>query len=198
MTSKVRYIPTGYELHTEIPEFGIQVYAKAEPQLALMYFGKRAKAEWHYRFKSVERMEEFIRSEVAKYRQGAEFRATEKARVRELRSRPHGVEVGTIFRTSWGYEQTNVEYYEVVALIGKSMCELREIAQERTETSWQTGETLPMPGQYIGEPIKRKICMGGGSPSVVIHQSATAYLEQPIHTQFGIKIYKSRHWSATY
>jgi hypothetical protein len=74
MTSKVRYIPTGYELHTEIPEFGIQVYAKAEPQLALMYFGKRAKAEWHYRFKSVERMEEFIRSEVAKYRQGAEFR----------------------------------------------------------------------------------------------------------------------------
>lgn len=32
-----------------------------------------------------------------------------------------GVEVGTIFYSSWGYDQTNVDFYEVVALTPKGV-----------------------------------------------------------------------------
>lgn len=38
-----------------------------------------------------------------------------------------GVQVGDIFRTSWGYEQTNNDFFQVVALCGDSSVRVREV-----------------------------------------------------------------------
>lgn len=38
-----------------------------------------------------------------------------------------GVKVGDIFSTSWGYEQTNVNFFQVIALAGKSSVRVREV-----------------------------------------------------------------------
>lgn len=38
-----------------------------------------------------------------------------------------GLQVGTILRSSWGYDQTNVNFYRVTALVGASMVELVEL-----------------------------------------------------------------------
>ncbi len=34
---------------------------------------------------------------------------------------PHGVKVGDVFVESWGYDQTNIDYYEVVRLMPQSV-----------------------------------------------------------------------------
>lgn len=39
----------------------------------------------------------------------------------------YGVKVGDIFRASWGYEQTNNNFFQVVALCGESSVRVREV-----------------------------------------------------------------------
>lgn len=46
-----------------------------------------------------------------------------------------GVKVGDIFCYSWGYEQSNINYFQVVALKGTKQVVIREIGYEITETT---------------------------------------------------------------
>lgn len=39
----------------------------------------------------------------------------------------YGVKVGDIFRASWGYDQTNNDFFQVVALVGESSVRVREV-----------------------------------------------------------------------
>ena len=39
----------------------------------------------------------------------------------------YGVKVGDIFAASWGYDQTNVDFFQVVALVGESSVRVREV-----------------------------------------------------------------------
>jgi len=51
-------------------------------------------------------------------------------------------EAGTVWRTSWGYDQTNVEFFEVVRETAGSIV-LRRIGAEV-----QDGRLYPVPGQW--------------------------------------------------
>ena len=73
---------------------------------------------------------------------------------------PHSVEVGTIYRASWGYDQTNIDYYEVVKTTPK-MIELRPIAAERTPGEAYASEWVePIPGRYTGPALRRRVLAG--------------------------------------
>lgn len=39
----------------------------------------------------------------------------------------YGVKVGDIFRATWGYEQTNNDFFQVIALVGKCSVRVREV-----------------------------------------------------------------------
>ena len=40
----------------------------------------------------------------------------------------YGVQVGDIFRATWGYEQTNVDFFQVVELVGASSVRVRQVS----------------------------------------------------------------------
>lgn len=61
-----------------------------------------------------------------------------------------GVRVGDIYVVSWGYEQTNVDFYEVVALKGKKTAVVREIAGEYIGGFSYQGKKRACRGEYIG------------------------------------------------
>lgn len=67
-----------------------------------------------------------------------------------------GVKIGDLFRASWGYEQTNVDFFQVVELVGESSVRVREVypeliedkavgpmAADRTYRTSTNGELLP-------------------------------------------------------
>jgi len=60
----------------------------------------------------------------------------------------HGVKVGDIFYTSWGYEQTNIDFFEVVAVTAK-MATIKPIKQKRKETHYMQGNCEPDKGNFI-------------------------------------------------
>ena len=66
------------------------------------------------------------------------------------------VEVGSIFSHSWGYDQTNIQYYEVVKMTGQTVT-IRELCQNKEDTGLAQGKCTPIPGKYYGkeEMVKR-------------------------------------------
>lgn len=61
-----------------------------------------------------------------------------------------GVRVGDLFYESYGYEQTNINFFEVVALRGKHTAVIREIAADYVGGLGWTGKKRPCRGEYIG------------------------------------------------
>ncbi len=67
------------------------------------------------------------------------------------------IQPGTIFVSHWGYDQTNVDFFEVISPTAKTV-QLRPIARDRApESRYMTSEVTPKPGEYIGEPFRRKL-----------------------------------------
>lgn len=50
-----------------------------------------------------------------------------------------GIKVGDIFYMSWGYEQTNVDFFRVKALRGKTQVVLQEVNLEMTQNEYVSG-----------------------------------------------------------
>ena len=77
-----------------------------------------------------------------------------------------GVRVGDIFCASWGYEQTNVNFYEVVALKGKKTAVVREIAGECIGGFAYQGKKRACRGAYIGPEYTVRSKSDGPRPSL--------------------------------
>lgn len=61
------------------------------------------------------------------------------------------VKLGDIFCFTWGYEQTNINFFQVVGVRGK-MIDLKEIAQkfsDRDTGNSMSAYTLPIPDQFV-------------------------------------------------
>ena len=74
----------------------------------------------------------------------------------------YGVKVGDVFYNSWGYEQTNIDFYEVVKLRGKTQIVLRAIASEVVEVlGFCSTKVKPVKGSwtkhYLGEEVVKTV-----------------------------------------
>jgi hypothetical protein len=121
--------------------------------------------------------------------------AQRKAEKAAARAKGHALQVGDVLRASWGYDQTNIDYYEVTKLIGSQMVEIREIGCQSQETMSMQGESVPAPGHYIGEPKRCKVSDYGERDSVKVSSCANAYKMKP-QIIGGMKIYGASHWMA--
>ena len=52
------------------------------------------------------------------------------AKAKEPKKNKYGVKVGDYFSASWGYDQTNVDFFQVIALVGESSVRVREVRPE--------------------------------------------------------------------
>jgi hypothetical protein len=70
------------------------------------------------------------------------------------------ISVGDIFVSSWGYNQTNIDFYEVVRKM-KTMAAFRKIAKKVVGGQGQASEkVMPMPGKFTGPAIRKKVKAG--------------------------------------
>lgn len=113
--------------------------------------GKALRSSFHYRFRSAADRDAHIAKWLADVAGSLAAKSAEKAKSRQ----PHTLQPGAILYSSWGYEQTNIEFYEVVAVRG-SLVDIREVAQDSTSTGDMTGHSMPIPGTYIGGLITGK------------------------------------------
>ena len=147
-----------------LPPNARRVVDRASGCVAFLYTDKRGRPcaaawkrramhpSWRYYFRSeavrAQRVSEFLASS----RAGAKRRAEERAR----RKAPHSLEVGTILRCSWGYDQTNIDWFEVTATTPHTV-KVREIAAVSVETDYMQGKSRPLMGDYIGPETTHRV-----------------------------------------
>jgi len=66
------------------------------------------------------------------------------------------VKIGDIFYSSWGYDQTNIDYYMVTKLIGKTMIEIVPIESKYDETNSNQYQDALLPYKVVN-PISKKL-----------------------------------------
>lgn len=72
----------------------------------------------------------------------------------------HSIQPGDIYYTSWGYDQTNVDFYEVVAVSEKKIS-VRPIALRTVKEDRGADYVVAIPGKYTG-PIVQKVPNANG------------------------------------
>lgn len=155
------------------------------------YKARATKPFVSHRFATLEKAHDYIyRLTVAEKRIGEE-----KAAAREAAKKPHTLAVGDILYTSWGYEQTNVEFYQVIELKGKTVVVVREIKREIIESSYMAGNVIPVPNAFIGDAIERR-----ANPNNYLRISASqrAHPLKYETLDTGTKVYESRYTSSYY
>ena len=99
--------------------------------------------------------------------------------------------VGDVLRSLWGYEQTNVDYYVVTKLVGKSMVEIAKIGCKSAETLYMQGYSIPNPKNIIGEPMRKKA--KGEAVKLSSFQVASKMHPKKVA---GVEVYDATHWTA--
>ena len=72
--------------------------------------------------------EESVRKAIENAENGVKVAKAEKKPIEKANK--YGVKVGDIFEMSWGYEQTNVDFFQVVSLCGEQSVRVREVSPE--------------------------------------------------------------------
>lgn len=184
------FISPSYREILREDSLGVVVYACADGATMLAFSGKRQKPDFHYSFRGDRaRAEAHVANWLAGIKKAAEAKAAKRTAAKDA---PNPLEVGAVLKCSWGYEQTNVDYYEVTKRIGKRMVEIREIGQKSENTTDATGQCVPVPGMFIGEPMRRRVDEFG---AVKINSHSWARRKECTEVA-GVKVFAPDSWTA--
>lgn len=165
---------------------------------AVGFAGNAQKPTFHFRFRTPEQRTQYIEQFFQAQRRRIEERTQRR---KERAAFRHNVQVGDVFYTSWGYDQTNVEYFEVVALRGKTQVLIREIAKHYESTGDMQGRSAPGPGEFLadshalGRGNSPKVCTVRQSCSLRIDDVRSAW-RLPYKQIGSLKVYETRHESS--
>jgi hypothetical protein len=91
------------------------------------------------------------------------------------------IQEGSILRSSWGYDQTNIDFYKVVG-VKNGWAWIVPLGQEITEyaPAYMSEYVVPS-GEVVGKKVRRKIRNYGNGDSVGIndYQSASVWSGKP-------------------
>lgn len=129
-----------------------------------VFVGKAVKPSYHYRFKTSEDAENAVRGYVTKMQGVLKARAEAKIKRRAERNVAHTFKVGDILVSSWGYDQTNINFYQVVGLKGKLSVEIREIASKVVDNAISVDYVVAVKDSFIVEGWRSR--ERGGKPMI--------------------------------
>ena len=153
----------------------IYLYTSKQGQICAVGFsGKRSKPDFRFRFIKPEHREKRVSSYIAALVAAKEAKVERRAK----RKLPHDMKPGDVLCCSWGYDQTNVDFYQVTEIIGKTMIEITPIGQKTTDER-STGNSmasyvLPVANKFTGKPMRKKVDVSYGKARVSMNSYSSA------------------------
>jgi len=137
----------------------------------LSYRGRRSKPDSYIVFLPVNEAarDNECHHLLCKYRARVEEAAKEKTRDNPLN-------VGDLFRCSWGYDQTNVDYYQVVGRTHRTVTVRAISCKSMRKTGWDSDVVRPLKGQFCGEPMRKRVqFLADGRPYLTMTSYSAAF-----------------------
>lgn len=127
------------------------------PTFAVVAYTTRAKkACFHESYRNAESRDK----RVTDWFRGLEQHEAMKQDTRAERSKPHTLKVGDILHHSWGWEQTNCDYYQIIAVTPHGAT-IQEIASHTVpDSTYKHGMAdmrLAVKDSFCGDPFKVRI-----------------------------------------
>lgn len=156
----------------------VEVYYKEDANgkpIAMGFAGKRTRPDFYYRFNSRDRLNDHLDQWQKNIASHNEYVAKQKAK----RLQPTTLKKGDILSGLWGYEQTNVTFYEVLKVVGKRSVEIQEIAQSLDWSGGPTAYATPVKGSFKEKPM-RKMVQNGSYISINSYLSVDPWDGRPV------------------
>ena len=168
--------------------------------VAMGFVGRTVKPVFNYLFSSESKMIDFIRTWAQRNLLSAQNKAQRKEEQKALQNEIEKfVKVGDVFVSSWGYEQTNIDYYQVVGIKGKSTLTLREISAEVVEsTHYDAGRKVPSKDNFIGEAFDKRANIYKIGNNVNVRVSLNSFSSASLKQPEADGSYKSDYFSSYY
>lgn len=160
----VRYEPTLGDYKNDL----FEVYVSLENKSAIFYKGKQSLPLFYCKFATIDAMKEKINKTIGSIMSWEDRKAERKAE----RSKPHTLQVNDILYTSWGYEQTNIDFYQVTKRVGSTMVELRPIASRVERHDVSSEYVVPVMDAFTDTAMKKRV---SGNDTIAITSYATAW-----------------------
>jgi hypothetical protein len=147
---------------------------------AVGYRGTSSKPDFHYVYPTQERRRKAIdewRNRVADHI----AYVNERKQARKTFANPF--KVGDILDSLWGYDQTNVDYYQVIAVTAKTVT-LQKIRQNSEEDGFMQGHCTPRPNDFVKD----------SKPST--HKVSSNYINLTSYSGASLWDGKPMHWTA--
>ncbi len=191
----------------DIPKSAIKVASKKSSAVAYLYqyqangavlakgyVGNAAKPAFNYRFKDAARRAQYVADWLKQCDESEARKAAQLAERKNKLAGGHDLKVGDVLSGSWGYDQTNVEFWQVTKLIGRRMVEIRELACMSEETGFMSGVAVPVPGEFTSKAPLRRMVNEGGSVKLFDFGCCLRKYE-PIEVA-GCKVFRPASWTA--
>lgn len=153
-----------YKIHTQNEAEGVIVFVRENGGGSVSvaaFSGRRAKPDFYYRYNGMQYAERAIKTWLEKIESSKQFKEKIKAENAAKIEQGHGLKVGDVLSSCWGYEQTRYDYYQVTNLVGKRSVEMREIGREIEETNYMQGLSVPVKNAFIGEAKTYRVTPDG-------------------------------------
>jgi hypothetical protein len=151
----IKIKPKGVEAEVFVWDADGRHYAKA-------YAGKAGKPSFYYTFRTEREREAHVTKWIANRLAVQGYKDEQRRTRREFR---HSLAVGDILVYSWGYDQTNIDFFQVVALRGEKQIIIRKIRSESAGEHGQMSDyCLPLPGSFCGTEIVKTPQIGNYVP----------------------------------
>jgi hypothetical protein len=195
--TRMRIAGASYEVVFEDSALGVLVllHRMTSGRVCLLSFaGRRCKPDVHYSFKDAEKAKEYQDRWYAGVVASAQRKAKNKAETAAATSQPQtALVVGDVLVASWGYEQTNYDYYQVTRLVGARSVEIRELAQQTDTTGFLQGDCVPVKNKFAGEPMVKRVNTQGSVKVRDWGVWASKHFSQKVG---GVEVFKPNHYTA--
>lgn len=160
ITTKVQHVPNGYiEYAPQIGDYKkdlFKCYVDTSRLCAIFYKGKSSKPVFHNRFRNEDDMKKKINNSISALMTW-EDRKNER---KQERKQPHTLKIGDILYTSWGYDQTNVDFYQVTKIVGNNSVQIREISGRIERSEGHSDYVVAVKDAFRGEPEIKRVSSG--------------------------------------
>lgn len=128
--------------------------------LAVAFVGKARKHSFYYRFRTSEKRTEYVDTFLLNIKKSHQYKERRNQEMQMAKqSMANKIQVGTILTGSWGYEQTNREFYQVVGKPSKYKVLIRPIAHEHIPGSecFDSCDVRPILNNFTGPSVPKMI-----------------------------------------
>ena len=140
------------------------VLDQGEPRyLVKAWVGRATNPTAHYRFANPAKRQAWVDQFIKDQTENRAYKANQKAERSEAQKIPHTLVVGSILASSWGYDQTNVDFYQVTRVVSGATVEVRKIASQEASDGAQsmTGRVVAVKDKFVGEPKQYRVRHNG-------------------------------------